>query len=887
MGASLRLRERKAELLIILIFFLLNLRVLSWFEYPNVLIGGDSRPPLSVEAFLKRVLNAWDETDFGMPSVYQPRILDPYYLLIVVIQALGGSLYLAQMISLFLMYSLTSILAYVYVKQIADGDRVVALVAAIFLTSNLHLITDREVSAIGVVETLLMILPSVVVFTEGVVRGSYTMIICSTLLFVITYGAFPNYRPALLCIIMLLLTLLFMHVKNGIDVRYKRNGSPHLSIIFDVALLRSYTKYLALFVAGSILTSLWILAVVLTRLSDFAFNLQNIAAPSWIFEYIKFHDVPRLIAKWGFYAGALGKPYVPYASAYFNNPILVILSYLPPILAFTTVLVQRNRRTVLYFVVLALSFLFLSAALPSPEAYASLMSALPFMMAFRESAQWFIFVALFYGILIGELSSTLYRKFRRKPLQAIALVTMVAILVSPSYPLFTGDVARNWMKTEVKGSSIPLSYFELNEFISEKHWTLLLPKRGTYVVYDFNTPFNAGNPYPLMFSKPIITGVGTEYMQPRSLGLLDEIHKLLLEGDYENVAPRGKASASSIQDANLNATCAIDKNYGTRWASGMGAPQWIEISWNETQELLRIRMVFESALADDYVVETWNGTCWERQVEVRNNTKFQVEHAFSRPIPTTKLRVTFTKASAFNMVSVWELEAYARTERTSKFLGMLGIKHLVVEKRMILGNAYDVSQLHINESRDFVLVREWNEIALYDNVHSLQKLYVAWNVLKYDALSELYDIVDRTEWRLLQSSVLVNSSEVKNREICSLVPPEDFTWRQISPTSYEVRVTSRGPFFLVLLQAYDGHWRVHVNGKPVPEANHYKVNLFANGWLIDEIGPLTITIQYEAQNLISLSVIVSTVALLSLMVFLERRGLRRMGKLLYQRLKAR
>ncbi|MEM2915204.1 MAG: hypothetical protein QXH91_07385, partial [Candidatus Bathyarchaeia archaeon] len=77
------------EILVVVIFFFFSLRVINWFEHPYVLISGDFRPPLVIEAFVKRVAYTWDEMDFGLPSVYPPRILDPFYFFVTVFQSLG------------------------------------------------------------------------------------------------------------------------------------------------------------------------------------------------------------------------------------------------------------------------------------------------------------------------------------------------------------------------------------------------------------------------------------------------------------------------------------------------------------------------------------------------------------------------------------------------------------------------------------------------------------------------------------------------------------------------------------------------------------------------------------------------------------------------------
>jgi hypothetical protein len=99
-------------------------------------------------------------------------------------------------------------------------------------------------------------------------------------------------------------------------------------------------------------------------------------------------------------------------------------------------------------------------------------------------------------------------------------------------------------------------------------------------------------------------------------------------------------------------------------------------------------------------------------------------------------------------------------------------------------------------------------------------------------------------------------------------------------------VESKGPFVLVFLESYDEHWKVSVNGNPVSETNHHDVNAFANGWLINSTGDLTISIQYETQNVFLISVVASLVLPALLLAFLSRKELRRIGNLIRRRLKS-
>jgi hypothetical protein len=508
------------------------------------------------------------------------------------------------------------------------------------------------------------------------------------------------------------------------------------------------------------------------------------------------------------------------------------------------------------------------------------------MATLREPAQWLFFTILSYSILIGIVSSTLYHRFRKKAWQITTISLIVIILISSSYPLVTGDVTRNWLDTNIKGSYLPNSYAELNGMLSDQYWALLLPQRGAYPVYNFSgTPFNAGNPYPLIFSKPVISGLGTEYVQPENLDLLNKVYGLMLTNEYENVAPQGKASASSVEKEYRGPLCAIDGDYGTRWASARDMPQWIEIEWNKTQELSKIKIIFEYAYANDYTIETWNGSNWVTQIKVENNTNLQPEYTFSQPTSTTRLRINFTRASSFNLVSIWELEVYVYTEGVSKFLGMLGIKYLILEKDITFGNAYAISRLEINQSENFILTKEWNEVALYSNTHASQKLYTASSILNYVTLNDMYRTIDKSAWETLQHSVFIDSTST-NAITDELILPEKFTWTELSPTSYIAHLESKGPFALVLLESYDKHWKVNVNGSPVPETNHYKMNAFANGWLINKTGDLTISIQYETQNIFTISTVASIVLPLLLLAFFSRKNLKKIGILTSRMLKS-
>lgn len=748
-----RLRFKSIQAIVVVMFLFSSLRVINWFQYPYILASGDFRPPFLNEAFTSRVSSTWDEIDFGMPSIYSPRILDPFYFLMTVFQTFGLSLFLSEIVTVSVMYFLSSILMYVFVKQLTGNNITASFMAAIFMTSNVFLVNDREITAVGFIDTVLIILPGLIAFFRGLKTNSYKLIAISGMLSILTYATFPNYRTTLLSLIMFGLVSIFLSIGRKLPAESDKRG---LLISYRISLstksLYRYIKGLAVFAAAFLLASIWIITIIVMNFGILTATYAAMNTPEFIVGLTReraIYDVTRLIVKWAFYSGALGKPYIPYGIAYSTNPLLIILSYLPATIAFASLLFSKQRKVTIFFGIVAIVSLFLASGLSFNEYGNQLYSAivgLPLLRAFREASNWMFFAVISLSILIGCTVSALCNRISHKALQFIAAGLMATLFISAAYPLVTGDVARNWLKPEIKGSTLPSSYFELNNMLSSEYWAIMLPQRGTYVIYNFSgVPFSSGNPYPLIFSKPVITGSGTEYIQSSNQELINRLHQLL-------------------------------------------------------------------------------------QTNLTQNRKF---------------------------------------------LGILGIKYLVLDKDLISGNVYDANALDLGQNENFVLVKEWNEVVLFNNTYAVQKVYAADNLLDYTTLNDMHDVAENSDWNVLDRSVFLNSTSLKEITNKTLTTPENLVWQDKSPTNYEASATSKGPFVLVFLESYSSNWKLYVNGGLLPEANHLEVNSFANGWLIDNPGNITIRIEYQTQNLLVISTIASVLLPMGLLMFLSRKDIRK------------
>src|SRR5579859_343984 len=73
-----------------------------------------------------------------------------------------------------------------------------------------------------------------------------------------------------------------------------------------------------------------------------------------------------------------------------------------------------------------------------------------------------------------------------------------------------------------------------------------------------------------------------------------------------NVALNKTATASSLQAAGYPASNAVDGSTTTRWSSAASDPQWLQVDLGSTQSICGVTIVWETAYAKSYQVQTSN-----------------------------------------------------------------------------------------------------------------------------------------------------------------------------------------------------------------------------------------------------------------------------------------
>jgi len=339
-----------------------------------------------------------------------------------------------------------------------------------------------------------------------------------------------------------------------------------------------------------------------------------------------------------------------------------------------------------------------------------------------------------------------------------------------------------------------------------------------------------------------------------------------------NVAPFAIANASSDEEF-MEAMCAIDGDPTTRWASKKYVvPQWLELSWETTQKLRGLRVVFENAYATDYAIQTWNGTCWINQVTVTDNNELERMHDFEKVVETNKLRIYVTGFSEFHRVSIWELEVYS-TQITSAVtkLAIPREGRYMLAARVATSPKYgtlyfqigsDIFSMQCNGSSSQF---EWREVGPFNlTVGNVSISLGCAGTVKLDEIL-LYSLSDGED--SLSLSELFNFSS----------PNVSVNFEKINPCTYKVYVNAGEPFTLVFSESYNPFWRAFTGEE---EFSSIKAYSLVNSFYINKTGEFDITIYFHGQTYadIGLRTSLSTLVLTTIIAFLPENSIERAKK---------
>jgi len=342
---------------------------------------------------------------------------------------------------------------------------------------------------------------------------------------------------------------------------------------------------------------------------------------------------------------------------------------------------------------------------------------------------------------------------------------------------------------------------------------------------------------------------------------------LHLNGQGKNIAFTANVSASSVfgnDSMRFGSDFAIDNSPLTRWASepSEGMPQWLELTWPSKQKITGLQIFFENAKAQNYTVQSWNGTNWINQTIVTGNNQTIVYHSFSSPFETEKLRLYFTSAPEFGMVSIWELQVYSGKNAVSSefFVPRSGYYSLAFRLAfhadyrpfdIILGNA-SLQIFPSNKTDKF----EWYE------TEQVSLLYG-----KYHLEIRTDNEIDLDQ--LILCSTDLNESFSVTKIFSDYSSQPTISYKRINPCEYEVYINSNSSFFLIFSDSYHPLWRLYIGNE---EISPISINYCVNGFFVDRTGEFKAVLYFVGQRYTDLGYRISLGTAIILLIILVFHG---------------
>lgn len=190
---------------------------------------------------------------------------------------------------------------------------------------------------------------------------------------------------------------------------------------------------------------------------------------------------------------------------------------------------------------------------------------------------------------------------------------------------------------------------------------------------------------------------------------------------------------------------------------------------------------------------------------------------------------------------------HLRSPNMYKLLQFFSVDSIVLHHDIIKTQDYqeDVSGTVaiINTWKNIQLTKRYPELDIYelDKNLNLGLGYLSNNVTTTASLKEGLDLVVNSEKFNSQKDSFVTSNDQFSLSQSNL---PSYSITKISPIHYKYSINNAaGRYILILSNNFNSHWMAKIDNKVL--SNHFQINGYANGWLIDKPGDYVIDISFK------------------------------------------
>lgn len=448
----------------ILIILFLGLTPLLWYKNPSSLaLGHDMGFPVDPLVFFKdrlflwteRVGLGWDQT-LGSAAVL-------IHGLEALISSLGLSIFTTQKFVFIFWFVLPGLAMYYFISALHKdkSEWFIRLSASLIYMFNHFLLQGwfiAERTKISLLVALPIILGLVINMIEKRMSIPRGLALISLTFFIFNGGGgLPLYGGMLLTVSLAVLFFGFIQLKGNLRAEIKRLTIIVFGVIGSFVLANFY----------------WILPTAVNMLSSYKQSLISIGGLSgvlaWSFEISKFASILNVIRLQGI-PDWYNNPSHPYSRIFLDNPLLILTSFLIPIIVFSSLfLVKKHpqyRRYVIFFNLLAILGIIFTAGSHPPFGviYNFFLSFIPGFAIFRTPfykfapALWLAYAYLF-------AFSFYYLTEKLKKIKIVLRLIILPLILIYSFPFFTGSFF-NWNKPFSTMVNLPFYVLPFEKWIN-------------------------------------------------------------------------------------------------------------------------------------------------------------------------------------------------------------------------------------------------------------------------------------------------------------------------------------------------------------------------------------------------------------------------------------
>lgn len=525
----------------VFIIFILGLLPLLWFQNGTVLLGHDAGLALDpLTHFLDRIY-VWSQR-FSIGTDQNGALLGAFFIhsFEALLTWIGLDLRTGQLIQFCFWFTLPGLTMYFFAYKIFPDRKYLALIASVIYMLNFYLLQGwfiAERTKFSIYAAFPLVLYFLIRYLTGKIGFLKTIIITGIILGIFNGGgSFPLYGGLAFT---MLIVIAYINAINLNLKTFKKTvlyllGVGILYVLLNAYWLIPYFFYISGFFnrdlaqAGGVEGALsW--AKYLSSQTTFIHLFQGQGIPDW---YLN--------------------PYHSYSHNFLWNPLLIIVSFLFPILAFGSLLILKIKREAYFiylFILICLVGMLFSAG---PESqfgfiYEALVRYVPGFAMFRSAFFKFNYMIWFsYALLIGftldYILSRIGQRYFKKHLfvfSKTALILLISGYVLYHYPVLNGsflDYSREPGKELTTRVTIPPYVLEFGKWVNaqdpDKRF-VVMPQLGNTSYVSYTWHYWSIAPLTSLLSRNSFVH-NTALVPESERIIMNEMYAAFLRGDMES-----------------------------------------------------------------------------------------------------------------------------------------------------------------------------------------------------------------------------------------------------------------------------------------------------------------------------------------------------------------